>query len=65
MFTYDTSPLVLTYIPVSEQTFEHWQYKKGLVYRINPSLLQKINLFNTRRLQLTKFDQMKLYTKDN
>ncbi len=40
-------------------------YKKRLVSRINQSLLLKINLYNTRTLQLNNINQMKLYTKYN
>ena len=42
-----------------------YRHKKRLVFRINPSLLLKIILYNTGTLQQIKFNQMKLYTKDN
>ncbi len=52
-----------TYIAINCRG-QHWgnNYKKRLVSRINPSLLQKIILYNTWTLQLNKF---KLYTTDS
>jgi hypothetical protein len=38
---------------------------RGLVSRINPSLLLRIILYNTGTLQSNKVNQMELYTKDN
>ncbi len=40
-------------------TISLWVYKKRFVSRINPSLLPKINLQNTRTLQLNNINQIK------
>jgi hypothetical protein len=49
--------------PLNDRSLERQEsnesYKKGLVSRINPSLLLKINLQNTLTLQLNNINQMK------
>jgi hypothetical protein len=40
-------------------TITTYNYKKGLVSRINPSLLLKIYLLNTWTLQLSNINQIK------
>jgi hypothetical protein len=58
---YSDSASLANYCPIRKTT--PWYEKR--VFRINPSLLLKINLQNTSTLQLININQMKLFTKDN